>query len=236
MVAEIGAISTAVETVEANHKATDQMATEMKQWHQASGKQYTEIEKTHEAIEGWDEEIKQCKVDYQSQSKQITELASAGAKCRDTLNADALAGVKQVEDMTKAADEHHKLLEEIRQSLAGANRVGMASSFETRKKDLGRQQLTWQLVFIGTVGLIILAVWKFVLPTIAADTRDWSKLIAELGIVSPLIWLGWFAAKQYPYTSKIREDYAFQMRCCDGIRRTQESRTRGRRGIRADSS
>ena len=207
---EVESISGAIEGITTHHTVAGRMASEMAQWHGTAGKQYTEIEQTHEAIAGWDKEIHERSAQYQAQSKLITELASAALQSRDKLSADALAGAKHLEELTRTTEEHRKLLEEIRQTLAGANRVGMASSFEARKNELGRQQLIWQLVFVMAVGLITLAVWKFVLPTIATNTPDWSKLPGELGIVFPLIWLGWFAAKQYGYTSKIREDYAFK--------------------------
>jgi predicted nucleic acid-binding Zn-ribbon protein len=210
---QLASISAAIDGIQSHHKAAAQMSSEIKQWHGTAGKLYPEIEQTHEAIAGWDEEIQERGEQYQSQSKQIAELATAAAQSRDKLSADAAAGAKHVEELAKTAEEHRKLLEEIRQTLAGANRVGMASSFEARKKDLGWQQLVWQVVFVAAVGLITLAVWKFVLPTIqtiAAGGQRWTDLLVELGIVFPLVWVGWFAAKQYGYTSKIREDYAFK--------------------------
>lgn len=36
------------------------------------------------------------------------------------------------------------------------------------------------------------------------------EVLGELALISPLVWLGWFAAKQYSYTSRIQEDYAFK--------------------------
>lgn len=207
---KIDSVSTAINGITTQHKIAEQNASEVKVWHGNTNRLYSEIAHIHEAIAGWDKEIQKCGTRYQAQNKLINELAAAGTQSRDKLSADALTGSKHVEELAKAADEHLRLLEEIRQTLAGANRVGMASSFEARKTELGRQQVIWQVIFVMTVGLITLAVWKLVLPTIVAGTPEWSKLLPELGIVSPLIWLGWFAAKQYGYTSKLREDYAFK--------------------------
>lgn len=210
---QIESIASAIEGILENHKAAVQLTEEMEKWHETTGKIYPEIEQTHDAIEGWDKEIKERSAQYQAQSKLITDLASEAAQSRDRLNADATAGTKHIEDLKKNDGEHRKLLEEIHQTLAGANRVGMASSFAARKNELGVQQIIWQFVFVFAVGLITLAVWKFVLPTIqtiATGGQRWTDLLVELGIVFPLVWLGWFAAKQYGYTSKIREDYAFK--------------------------
>ncbi len=75
------------------------------------------------------------------------------------------------------------------------------------------EQMLWQGVFVGALVFIVVVVWTLILPTVSelqAKTGDWTRLIVEIGLVSPLIWLGWFAAKQYGYTSRIREDYAFK--------------------------
>lgn len=32
----------------------------------------------------------------------------------------------------------------------------------------------------------------------------------RIGVLSPLVWLGWFAARQFSYLSRISEDYAFK--------------------------
>lgn len=36
------------------------------------------------------------------------------------------------------------------------------------------------------------------------------ELPFRLALVSPFIWLGWFSAKQYGYTARLREDYAYK--------------------------
>lgn len=207
---EVESITAAVDGINTHHKTAGQMTDEITRWHGITEKQYAEIKETHEAIAGWDEEIHKCSTQYQVQGKQISDLAAAAAQSRDKLNADSLTGEKQAEELKKTAGEHKELLDEIRKTLEGANRVGMGASFKARKDELRLQQVTWQIVFVGAVTLITLAVWQFVLPTITADSRRWTELVAEFGIVFPLIWLGWFAAKQYGYTSKIREDYAFK--------------------------
>lgn len=207
---EIESISAAVDGINASHKSGDKLAAEIKQWHSTASEHYTKIEETHEAITGWDEDIRKCSVQFQTVSNQVSELAITATQSRDKLSSFATEGEKAAEALKKTAREHRELLDEIRKTLEGANRAGMAASFNARKDELGLQQIAWQLVFIGAIPVIVLSVWKLILPTITADTTQWTKLIAELGVVSPLIWLGWFAAKQYGYTSKIREDYAFK--------------------------
>jgi len=207
---EVGSITATIDAINTHHKNAEQATTELKQWHDTASTQYAEIDKTHKAITGWDEEIKERSDDFDAQSKQIVELTAAAAQCRDKLSADAATGEKHAEVLTKVAREHRELIEEIRLTLEGANRVGMAASFNARKRELRWEEGVWQTVFVGAMASIVAAVYWLVLPSITDATTHWSELVGELGIVSPLIWLGWFAAKQYGYTSKIREDYAFK--------------------------
>jgi len=207
---KVEAIGSAVEQIEARHKSTGKMAGEIEGWHTTSNKYYGEMETTHEAITGWDEDVKNCAAQFQEKDKQFSAVVAAACQSRDSLKNDASIGTWQVKEIKTSAEEHRKLLDEIRQTLEGANRVGMAASFQARKKELGIQLGIWQCIFVAAIIAIGLAVWKFLLPTITADTKRWTELCAELAIVFPLIWLGWFAAKQYGYISKIREDYAFK--------------------------
>lgn len=212
LTSEIETVSDTVEAINANHEQADTFAGEMEGWHSTAKEHYDNIEEIHGAIEGWDKNIHKCETKFQTLSEQFTKLVSQATTSYNDIDNSAKAGKYQSDNLIITAAKHDKLLKEIRETLEGANRVGMAASFKTRKDELRLQQVAWQIVFIGAIITIIWAVSKYVLPTVteSQNTGDWSKLIAELGLVSPLIWLGWFAAKQYGYTSKIREDYAFK--------------------------
>ena len=210
VISELETMSGAASDIKSNHEAAKSLTAELAKWHTTADKHFLEIDETHSAIEGWDKDIKDCAANFDLLSKQIAEINTTAANGRNKIADHAMEGERAAKELKKTADEHRALLDEIRQTLDGANRVGMAASFKARKDELRLQQTVWQIVFVGAILLIVLAVWKFILPTITADSKKWTELIIELGIVSPLIWLGWFAAKQYGYTSKIREDYAFK--------------------------
>jgi len=207
---ELETITSIVETIKGYHASTDRFNSDIEKWHRTASENHEKLDSIYESIAGWDDEIERYKVQFQTYSKQISELSA-----RNELNAVKLAdyttqGERYVQDLNRTSEAHKELLGEIRQTLAGANRVGMAASFDKRKKELRWQQSIWQTAFIGATLAIVFIVWKFVLPTLTSDAGRTKELLAELGIVSPLIWLGWFAAKQYGYTSRIREDYAFK--------------------------
>lgn len=96
----------------------------------------------------------------------------------------------------------------INDLLDDANRTGMAASFTNRRRWLIAPLLGWIAVFGGSIfGLFQMGV-TYLAPIISSG--NWEQLPARLALTAPLIWLGWFSAKQYGYTSRLREDYAYK--------------------------
>lgn len=92
--------------------------------------------------------------------------------------------------------------------LGDANRTGMAASFRERKRELKNPMQYWLLLFaLSIVGIVVLGLVYFA-PIL--ETGKFEQLPFRLALVSPLIWLGWFSAKHYGYTARLREDYAFK--------------------------
>ena len=98
--------------------------------------------------------------------------------------------------------------EQVNELLGDANRTGMAASFTARRAALRDPMRVWAGVFIGAIiGLSILGL-VYIEPLITA--AHWEQIPAKLALTAPLIWLGWFAVKQYGYTTRLREDYAYK--------------------------
>lgn len=92
--------------------------------------------------------------------------------------------------------------------LGDANRTGMAASFTNRKNDLNAPMISWLLVFgISISGLVVMGV-HYLAPLL--DSGNLEQLPSRLALTAPFVWLGWFSAKQYGYTSRLREDYAYK--------------------------
>lgn len=105
-------------------------------------------------------------------------------------------------------EEFENYREQVNELLGDANRTGMAASFTARREALRLPMVGWAVVFIGTIiGLSIVGL-KYIEPLIAA--ANWEQIPAKLALTAPLIWLGWFAVKQYGYTTRLREDYAYK--------------------------
>lgn len=210
VVSKISEISDKITSLNTNHSKSETFTTQITNWHTTASEKFSKISEIHEFITGRDEEVQESTVQFQTLSKQISDLAATAAKNNEKLSGYVSDGKIEADQLKKTVIAHQELVEEIRNTLEGANRVGMASSFDKRKTELAKQLNLWQGVFIGAIVLIVVAVWKFILPTLSAQSTHLPEILAEIGIVSPLVWLGWFAAKHYGYTSKIKEDYAFK--------------------------
>ncbi|WP_176017081.1 hypothetical protein [Burkholderia sp. BCC0398] len=188
---------------------------------------FLEIESINEKILG-----------YERASATATTNASASATNAEAekQKVDAyvieldIAAVKQRE----LFDLFDKKREEIEHTLEGASRVALAQSFETRRKVLQRLQYFWAAIFsIGIIALTVTGIilWNAVLEqasttTIAgtvasitgasavaprSSTPNFYLLsLLRFVVLTPGIWLTWFAARQYGQCQRLGEDYAFK--------------------------
>jgi len=95
--------------------------------------------------------------------------------------------------------------------LADANRAGLAGSFTNRRLWLLAPLAGWLLVF----GFSIYELWSIgkehIVPILEGNKPIlWEQLPLRLALTAPLVWLGWFSARQYGFTSRLREDYAYK--------------------------
>lgn len=127
-----------------------------------------------------------------------------------------VAGFTNLKDELESNRNEQKLLfdqfESYREAIDGllidANKTGMAASFAKRKKELFDPMQYWLLLFACSIlGLVVLGV-IYLAPVLEASKLE--QLPFRLALTAPFIWLGWFSAKQYGYTARLREDYAYK--------------------------
>lgn len=105
-------------------------------------------------------------------------------------------------------NEFESQRQKISDLLGDANRTGMAASFISRGKYYDKPLETWMRLFVGSLVLLILmAVWV-VSPLMS--NGHWEDLLMRLPLSTPVIWLGWFSAKQYGYNVRLMEDYSYK--------------------------
>lgn len=151
-----------------------------------------------------------------------TQLLAASTKS----NAEILALEKSINtlvsgftslksDLENNKNTQEKLFEEFEAQrnkidglLGDANRTGMAASFTNRRRWLIAPMVVWILIFAGSIfGLFYMGL-TYLVPILNSGNLE--LLPARLALTAPFIWLGWFSAKQYGYTSRLREDYAYK--------------------------
>jgi len=154
----------------------------------------------------------------ESQKEADTHEQNIRALVNDFTNLKAqLEANKKTQSELFAAFEAYR--EKINRLLEDANRTGMAASFTNRRRWLIVPLLAWLGVFgISIYGLVQMGS-TFIEPLLNSGTTPssaplstayWEKLPLRLALTAPLIWLGWFSAKQYGYTSRLREDYSYK--------------------------
>ncbi len=123
-----------------------------------------------------------------------------------TLKAELDANKLEQQKLFAQFEQYKKQVVEI---LGGANQAGMAGSFIARKEKLGWAMGFWAFIFIISIGYLV---WSGgdALALVKADKELLAALFYRLPVVAPVIWLAWFAAKQYGYASRLSEDYAYK--------------------------
>ena len=153
-----------------------------------------EIEKTNEASSRANEAISENRTSIESQKAQIDETA---------IRANTL--LKEIES---ESEQSKLLLDEAKETLGNTNRVSMAASFKERKEQLMPSLFIWGGLFVATVlGLAYCANHLFANAT---GSFNWSQFLLRIAVMSPLVWLGWYSARQYGFALRLKEDYAYK--------------------------
>ena len=123
--------------------------------------------------------------------------------------------VKQTNDvlsrMTEVEEKNILQQKSIAQTLTMASKYGMAASFKERKDELKTPMVFWAIVFISAMGGLFFTGINYILPKFQGGSiPSTTDILIEISLIAPLIWLGWMSAKQYGFTSRIREDYSFK--------------------------
>jgi len=160
---------------------------------------------------------------YEVQSGGAAEKASQHAQLAVKSSEEAAKKVLSLSrldaDFSERKASHDKLFAELESSknkineqLGDANRTGIAASFRNRKK-----QLMWaNFLWIGTFSValfILIGITKNFIDSLPKDLvlKDHlPDLLFRLPMSAALVWLAWFAVRQYGYSRRVQEDYAYK--------------------------
>ena len=98
----------------------------------------------------------------------------------------------------------------IQKTIEDVSRAGMAGSFKKRKDELRWTQFTWSFLTIISVGGLIWLSYSIMRPFLDGQEINFNQLYLKIPVIASAVWLGWFCSKQYGFTARIREDYAYK--------------------------
>ncbi|SHL55565.1 hypothetical protein SAMN05428972_0014 [Rhodanobacter sp. OK091] len=165
---------------------------------------------------------------------QTNATASASAATQAKIVVDDL-----VTDLNGDVSTQKELIDEfvrkrnfVEETLQGASKIGLAKSFKDRRESLERDQSIWTKIFVAGLILLflgalislgdVLALFGFKTIALASPIKDTSTAsaapplervftyVTHVLILSPGIWLTWFAARKHGQLSRLTEDYAFK--------------------------
>lgn len=165
---------------------------------------------TNEKINIWKSELQAIKDDIIKKQTEITKL-KAQIEQTDLTNQSnhvSLSNYSQkLKEQIELNTEHQSY---IQKTIEDVSRAGMAGSFKKRKDELKWIQLAWAISTVASIAGLLWISYSIVEPIITKQDFNINHILFKLPVFASAVWLGWFCAKQYGFTSRIMEDYSFK--------------------------
>lgn len=136
--------------------------------------------------------------------EQLTAHKEDYSKLAD--NTETLRGT--LDQLIESAQEHDNTIKDL---LPRATSAGLAAAFEQKARDMRWPKVLWLSVFILSIaGLLTVGTYfgqELIQPDPAASVL---AAVQRAPLFAPLIWLGWFSARQYGHVDRLQEDYTYK--------------------------
>lgn len=170
----------------------------------------SELEGTAEKINIWKSEIQTVKEDISTKQAEIAKLKIETEQIQAKNNENQLHIKKFSSLLTEQLNINSVQQDYIQKTIEDVSRAGMAGSFKKRKDELRWTQFTWAFMTIISVGGLIWLSYSIVKPLLDGQEIYLNQLYFKIPVIASAVWLGWFCSKQYGFTTRIREDYAYK--------------------------
>lgn len=145
----------------------------------------------------------------------VSAKATSDEKRASKLITDTTTQSQEVTKLLLVAEssktKNESLLKDIEKTIKEASKYGMAASFKQRKDELRWSMVIWGIAFVAAMAGLVITGAIYVLPGLSKESPSTTRdFLVQISILAPQIWLGWMAAKQFGYLSRIREDYSFK--------------------------
>lgn len=170
----------------------------------------SELEGTSEKIKVWKSEIQTVKEDISNKQAEIAKLKTEIEQIQ-TKNKESQSLIDNFsKTLTEQLKTNNEQQDYIQKTIEDVSRAGMAGSFKKRKDELRWTQFTWAFMTIISVGGLIWLSYSIVKPLLDGQEINLNQLYFKIPVIASAVWLGWFCSKQYGFTTRIREDYAYK--------------------------
>lgn len=119
--------------------------------------------------------------------------------------------VDLVDETDSAKDQVTKAMGALGVALNDAREQGLAGAFTDRSKAIKGERTVWGALFACSLILLLILAIDFAANL---DTFTYQALLVsllrKLGLAAPMIWVGWYAAKQIGRLARIQEDYEYK--------------------------
>ena len=120
---------------------------------------------------------------------------------------------KQYELLRNVDDHFKQAKEKIDEHLENASKSGLAKSFQDRRMSLEKAQFVWGAAFLAGIALMaggVIFEHETLPPIVGKKGMDINAVLVRMLFAAPLVWLTWFAARQFGNNARLIEDYAFK--------------------------
>lgn len=169
-----------------------------------------ELTGTNEKIKVWKSEIQTIKEDISNKQAEIIKLKTETEQVQ-TKNKDNQILIDKFKDILDEQLSINKTQQDyIQKTIEDVSRAGMAGSFKKRKDELKWLQFAWAFFTILSIAGLLIISYNIIKPLMIMQNIDIVQLYIKIPVFASAVWLGWFCAKQYGFTSRIMEDYSFK--------------------------
>ncbi len=135
------------------------------------------------------------------------KASQAGTREKELANRVAEVDA-QIQETDRLAKSAYKSVEE---ALRKVRDQGLAKSFQDRSNNLQFERKLWTY---GLAGSAILLLTVAIVFAVDLSSMTYESLLVHLlrkiGLAAPLVWVGWYSARQVGRISRVQEDYEYK--------------------------
>jgi hypothetical protein len=143
----------------------------------------------------------------------LVDIKNSATENYESIKKQSLLIEKQYEMLRNVDTHFEEAKKKIDEHLENANKIGLAKSFQDRRKSLEDTQKLWGVVFLTGIALMaggVIYEQGMLPPIVSKNGVDINAVLVRMLFAAPLVWLTWFAARQFGNNARLIEDYAFK--------------------------